>query len=117
MKAAVEDDKSLFHIHPTKKSNQFYQALVEKVKKAISEGRRVDFNWLWGKAHVIYREQQNDLDAFVRKHLIVGLIKKKNLKLRRLQGKGKPNKEQNVINLPFQHFLFQSFREFVSLRC
>ena len=50
-----------------------------------SKGRRIDFNWQWSKARVIYREQENNDDAVVKKHVIVNFIKRYHLKLRRTQ--------------------------------
>ena len=52
---------------PSKMYNELYKAMNVKFLDARSRGRCVDFNWLWSKARVIYREQQKSNDAVVKK--------------------------------------------------
>ena len=93
--AAVDETKKMLTrlAYPSKKYNELYKALNLKFLDGRSKGRRVDFNWLWSKARVIYKEQQNNEDADVKKHVIVNFIKRYHLKLRRVQRRKKKPKE------------------------
>ena len=95
VKAAVDENKKMLTriAKPSNKYNDLYKALNVKFLDARSEGRRIDFNWLWSKARVIYREQQGREDAVVKKHVIVTFIKRNHLKLRRVQRRKKKPKE------------------------
>ena len=59
--AAVDENKKMRTrlSKPSKKYNELYEALNAKFLDTQCKGGRVDFNWLWSKARVIYREQQN----------------------------------------------------------
>ena len=94
VKAAVKENKKMLTrlAKPSKKYNELFKALNVKFLDARSKGRCVDFNWLWSKARVIYREQKNE-DAIVKKHVIVNFIKRNHLKLRRVQRRKKKPKE------------------------
>ena len=59
-----------------------YRVLLEKFKTARRKGFRVDFNWLWSKARVIYRERCGDEGARVRKHVVVNFIKRYKIRMR-----------------------------------
>ena len=67
VKAAVKEIKKMLTrlAKPSKKYNELFKALNVKFLDARSKGRCVDFNWLWSKARVIYREQQKNEDAIV----------------------------------------------------
>ena len=52
---------------PSKMYNELYKAMNVKFLDARNRGRCVDFNWLWSKPRVIYREQQKSNDAVVKK--------------------------------------------------
>ena len=95
LEAAVDENKKMLTrlSKPSKKYNELYKALNVKFLDARSRGRCVDFNWLWSKARVIYREQQKSDDAVVKKHVIVNFIKRNHLKLRRVQRRKKKPKE------------------------
>ena len=93
VRAAVDENKKLFRIKPGEKYHELYRALKLKFLDARSNGRRVDFNWLWGKARVILREQQNNEDAIVKKHVVINFIKRRHLKLRRTQRNKKQEKK------------------------
>ena len=69
VKAAVKEIKKMLTrlAKPRKKYNELFKALNVKFLDARSKGRCVDFNWLWSKARVIYREQQKNEDAIVKK--------------------------------------------------
>ena len=86
LNATVDEIKMFTRVaYPSKKYNELYKALNLKFLDARSKERRVDFSWLWSKARVICREQQNNEDADVKKHAIVNFIKRYHLKLRRVQ--------------------------------
>ena len=95
VKAAVKENKKTLTrlAKPSKKYNELFKALNVKFLDARSKGRCVDFNWLWSKARVIYREQQKNEDAIVKKHVIVNFIKRNHLKWRRVQRRKKKPKE------------------------
>lgn len=91
--AAVKENKNMTKLRPAVRYNELYRALRQKFLSARGKGQRVDFNWLWSKARVIYRQQQNDADATVKKHVIANFIKRNDLKLRRTQRNKKLEKE------------------------
>ena len=70
-----------------------YKELLTVFKNARSRVHRVDINWIWCKARKIYREQTKNLDAVIRKHVIVNFIKRHNLKLRARQRNRRRSKE------------------------
>ena len=81
-------------LRPSAKYNELFCVLHEQFLKARSQGRRVDFNWLWSKARIIYREQQNDPEVVVKKHVVATFIKRNSLRLCRTQRNKKFKKEQ-----------------------
>ena len=89
LKAAVDENKMLTRLFkPSKKYNELYKALNVKFSETGD-----DFNSLWSKARVIYREQEKSDDAVVKKHVIVNFIKRNHLKLRRVQRRKKKPKD------------------------
>ena len=97
IRAAIVETKIItFKVRPAKKKyNELYREFRKNFLTAREQGHRVDFNWLWDKARVIYREQQKDPDAIVRKRVIVNFIKSNSLKLRRTQGTKNAPKEHH----------------------
>lgn len=94
VRAVVGENKNMFKVtRPARKYNKLFKALNVKFLDSRSTGHRIDFNWLWSKARVIYREQENNDDAVVKKHVIVNFIKRYHLKLRRTQRTKKQDKE------------------------
>ena len=89
LKATVDENKMLTRLFkPSKKYNELYKALNVKFLETGD-----DFNPLWSKARVIYREQQKSHDAVVKKHVIDNFIKRNHLKLRRVQRRKKKPKD------------------------
>ena len=79
----------------SKKYQDLFHKLKVKFGNTRSEGHHVDFNWLWSNGQKIYKEQLNDEQAVLRKHLIENFIKQKHLKRRKIQ----QNKQ-----LPKEHY-------------
>ena len=75
----VGENKKPFKIKPAEKYHELYRALKLKFLDARSNGQRVDFNWLWSKARLIFREQQNNEDSIVKKQVDVNFIKRSHL--------------------------------------
>ena len=82
MKAASSEHKKHLKIRPARKYLALYDFLLRVFKTARSKGYFVDFNWLWSKARVLYREMTNDPEVIVRKQLIVNFIKRNNIHMR-----------------------------------
>ena len=93
-KAAVKENKQLFKVRPTVKYNTLHDELEKLFLDARNKGHRIDFNWLWSKARMIHRKQQQDPSADIKKHVILSFIKRKHLKLRRVQRNKKTAKEE-----------------------
>lgn len=55
--AAATAHKKLLKIRPGNKYSRLFSLLMTRFKNARSKGYGVDFNWLWSKARVAYREQ------------------------------------------------------------
>ena len=69
MKAATGEFKKMFKIRPAKKYIRLYSELIKVFSTARNQGRCVDFNWLWSKAHKIKREVLKE-DRIIRKHIL-----------------------------------------------
>jgi len=54
-------------------------------KAARSKGFSVDFNWLWCKARVAYREITGNPNATVHQHVITTFLKRHNIRMRARQ--------------------------------
>ena len=78
--AADTETKRLLKSGPAKKYADLYRELKNQFSKAPQAGHTVDFNWLWIKGQKIYRIQQNNPDAELKKHVIANFIKKNHLK-------------------------------------
>ena len=91
--ASEQQKKKLFKIRPGTKYHSLFRDLLGKFKDPRSEGRHVDFNWLWNKGHKIYREQTGDKDAVLKKYSITNFIKRNNLKQRKIQRNKRSPKE------------------------
>ena len=76
IKAASSEHKKHLKIRPARKYLALYDFLLRVFKTARSKGYFVDFNWLWSKARVLYREMTNDPEVTVRKHVIVNFLKR-----------------------------------------
>ena len=102
MLAASNDHKKLLKIRPSTKYAEIYRDLRKVFLEARSKGHRVDFNWIWSKARILYRQKTNDPNAIVRKYVIVNLIKRNDLRLRSRQRNRKLSKEN--FRLPMQQW-------------
>ena len=102
MLAASNDHKKLLKIRPSTKYAELYRDLRKVFLEARSKGHRVDFNWIWSKAIILYRQKTNDPNAIVRKHVIVNFIKRNDLRLRSRQRNRKLSKEN--FRLPMQQW-------------
>ena len=102
MLAASNDHKKLLKIRPSTKYAELYRDLRKVFLEARSKGHRVDFNWIWSKARILYRQKTNDPNAIVRKHVIVNFIKRNDLRLRSRQRNRKLSKEN--FRLPMQQW-------------
>ena len=67
-KATLGDYKNLFKIRQSCKYVELYKELKTVYLEAQCKGHQVDFNWLWAKAHNIYKNQKG-VDVFVCKHV------------------------------------------------
>ena len=65
--AMKANKKLLSKQRASRKYNQLYDTLLTRFKKARAKGHQVYFNWLWSRARVIYREQQGNEEAVVKK--------------------------------------------------
>ena len=92
-KAAVKENKQLFKVRPTVKYNALHDELEKLFLDARNKGHCIDFNWLWSKARMIHHKQQQDPSEDIKKH-VVSFIKRKHLKLRRVQRNKKTAKEE-----------------------
>ena len=82
MKAASSEHKKHQKTRPARKCLALYDSLLRVFKTARSNGYRVDLNWLWSKARVLYRELTNDPGVTVCKHITVNFIKRNNIGMR-----------------------------------
>ena len=57
MKDTASKHRELFKKgRKSKKYVELYKKLWEKFRTARAKGHRVNFHWLWTRAHVLYRE-------------------------------------------------------------
>ena len=66
---------------------------MKDVKLPRSRGYLVNFNWIWNKARKIYRTQEDDPNAIVRKHVITTFLRQFNVRMRARQRNRKYPKE------------------------
>ena len=93
-KAAASEYRNYLKIRPSRKYIDLYDKLFKLFKDSRSKGHRVDFNWLWSKARMLYRELTGDPNAIVRKHVITTFIKKFKIRMRARQRNRKLSKEE-----------------------
>ena len=92
--AAASANKKLYRKQRlSRKYNDLYPELLSQFMTARSKGHHVNFNWLWSRARVIYREQQRDEIVFLKKHVITGFLKRFNIKMRCRQRNKRLTKE------------------------
>ena len=93
IQAATGDMKKLFKIRKAVKYNSLFKEMKVVFLAAREQGRAVDFNWLWSRGRVIYRQQEGQNAEQLKQHVVTNFIKRMNLKLRRVQRNKKLPKE------------------------
>jgi len=94
--AAATAHKKILKIRPSKKYNQLFSVLMTRFEAARSKGYSVDFNWLWCKARVVYREITGSPNATVRQHVITTFLKRHNIRMRARQRNRKTSKPEGL---------------------
>lgn len=89
------EKKKLLKIRPGLKYLELHRELIKVLRETRGKGNTVYFNWLWRKGRNRYRQQQNDPEGSLKKHVTVSFIEKNHIRLRRIHC----NK-----NLPKEHF-------------
>ena len=72
---------------------------MTRFKAAQSKGYSVDFNWLWCKARVAYREITGNPNATVCQHVITTFLKRQNIRMRACQRNRKTPKQNFEVDL------------------
>ena len=101
--AAATAHKKLLKIRPGNKYSRLFSLLMTRFKNARSKGYDVDFNWLWSKARVAYRELTGNPSATVRKHVITTFLKRHNIRMRARQRNKKAPKQDFEVGLKKWH--------------
>ena len=83
--ATIRHKKLFAKQRPSRKYLELYRVLLERLKEARAKGLQVNFNWLWSKARTIYREQTNDDNKIVKKHVITTFLRRYNVRMRSRQ--------------------------------
>ena len=91
--AASRHKKNSLKIRSARKYDDLYRCLLVKFKSARGKGHRVNFHWLWSNARKIYRDQQGNPNAVIKKHVIVAFIKRHDIRMRSRQRNRKQPKE------------------------
>ena len=68
--AAAASNNKMLTIIPGTKYNRLFAILMTKFKAARAKGYSIDFNCLWFKARIAYRELTTDAKATIREHMI-----------------------------------------------
>lgn len=69
----------------SKKYFELYEKLWDKFKTARAKRHRVNFQWLWKRAHVLYREINASDESVIKPHVTVRFLRKYNIGMRRRQ--------------------------------
>ena len=101
--AAATAHKKLLKIRPGNKYSRLFSLLMTRFKNVRSKGYGVDFNWLWSKARVAYRELTGNPSATVRKHVITTFLKRHNIRMRARQRNKKAPKQDFEVGLKKWH--------------
>ena len=104
MAASDIHKRKLFKIRSSVKYQSLYKELYAQFTEARSKGYHVDFNWPWSKGRKIHRNQTGDETAILRKHVIANLLKRNNLKRRKIQRNKKLPKEHYRADLVKWHY-------------
>ena len=103
--ASEKNRKNLTKMRRGTKYRELYNVLLQEVKVARSKGYVVGFNWIWNRARKVYREQQKNPDANVRKHVITTFLRQFNVRMRARQRNRKYPKEHYRKDLMNWHGL------------
>lgn len=101
--AAATAHKKVLKVRPGNKYNHLFSVLMTRFKAARSKGYSVDFNWLWCKARVAYREITGNPNATVRQHVITTFLKRHNIRMRTRQRNRKMPKQNFEVDLKKWH--------------
>ena len=101
--AAATAHKKLLKIRPGNKYSRLFSLLMTRFKNVRSKGYGVDFNWLWSKARVAYRELTGNPSATVRKHVITTFLKRHNIRMPARQRNKKAPKQDFEVGLKKWH--------------
>ena len=93
MKIVLSEHKKHLKIRPVRKYLALYDSLLRVFKTTRSKGYHVDFDWLWSKMRVLYKEMTSDPEVVVHKHMIVNFIKRNNIRMRARQRNRNKSKE------------------------
>ena len=86
---------------------RLYPALWDKFKMARSKGHRVDFHWLWWKARVLYRQQEEDETLTIGAHVIVRFLHDYKIRMRAKQRGKKQPKSAKIKDLQKWHATYR----------
>ena len=100
---ADSNRKTLTKMRVGTKYVRLYSELLTEVRKARSRGYLVNFNWIWTKARKIYRKQEDNPDANVRKHVVTTFLRRYNIRMRARQRNRKYSKEHFRVALTKWH--------------
>ena len=92
-KAATSEYKNHTKIRPSIKYKELHKAMLLVFQQARNRGHHVNFGWLWSKGRKLYREQCNDPNAIIKKHVVVNFLKRYNIRMRAKQRNRKLSKE------------------------
>lgn len=95
--------KKLLKIRPGNKYSRLFSLLMTRFKNVRSKGYGIDFNWLWSKARVAYRELTGNPSATVSKHVITTFLKRHNIRMRARQRNKKAPKQDFEVGLKKWH--------------
>ena len=93
MKIVLSEHKKHLKIRPVRQYLALYDSLLRVFKTTRSKGYHVDFDWLWSKTRVLYREMTSVPEVIVHKHMIVNFIKRNNIRMRARQRNRNKSKE------------------------
>ena len=64
---------------------ELYRLLFDQLKAVHDKCRKMNFNWIWGKAHSVQRDLIGGDKVIVRKHVITAFLRKNNVRMRASQ--------------------------------
>ena len=64
---------------------ELHRLLFDQLKAVHDKCRKMNFNWIWGKAHSVQRDLIGGDKVIVRKHVITAFLRKNNVRMRASQ--------------------------------